>query len=514
MAKSNGKSAAAKVAAAANSDALKSSVDFFLDDLPKTLFPLHTNRILIEHGKAEIEEYIAKCLDKSDIAYGFIPQQRVYASKSGGYLRRTVKLDAVSEYFIYDLVWRNKGRFRKPHENHKSHYGYRIESGIPITATNAYRGFKGAIAEYSAKYAHSLGVDVASYFNNIYHHDLVSWFGEIGAEEHDTESFGQFLREINSGRSLDCLPQGLYPTKMVGNDFLRFVDNHHAIESDRLVRFMDDIHIFSDSDVAIENDFQTIQQLLGSRGLSVNPRKTTTNSATSTQLEEEIDAVKAMLLARRRMMVVAGYDDAGDEIQEEITVKWPLSQKEIDYIEKILALPDIDEEDAELILTIMRKHAIKVESRLPYIIEKFPHLSKNVFSFCAYVKDKESLADMLINRLKDPNQIQEYQLFWFAAMLESYLMATSKTSSLISLLLKHRSATGISKSRVLEIRDTRFGLQDARDTHLLSGTTDWLSWASAIGSTSLKPTSRNHKLTYFGKASNMNNLIAAIVMKI
>ena len=513
MAAKTGKEEAAKLAASASADPIESTRDFFLDDLPRTLFPLTTNRVLVENGENEIKEHIAKCLDKKNEAFGFIPQQRVYASKSGGYLRRTVKLDVVAEYFIYDLVWRNKGRFRKPHQSDKSHYGYRFESKVPITATSAYRGFKGAISEHSVAYSHSMGVDVASYFNGLYHHDLVGWFAELGVDDKDYEAFGQFLREINSGRSLDCLPQGLYPTKMIGNDFLRYIDNHHAIESDKLVRFMDDIHVFSNSENAIENDFQTIQQLLGSKGLSVNPRKTTTNSASSTEMDKEIDAVKAALLERRRMMVTAGYDEHGNEIEHEITVKWPLSNEEIEYIDGLLASSEIEEEDAELILTIMRQYAVRVESRIPYMIERFPHLAKTLFSFCAHIKDYESLASAIMTRLQGPRQVQEFQLFWFGATLDAYLMGTSKASTLISLLLKHSSATSISKARVLEIQDARFGLQEARDTHLFSGTTDWLSWASAVGSIALKPASRNHKLTYFGKASNMNHLIAEIVKK-
>ena len=52
--------------------------------------------------------------------------------------------------------------------------------------------------------------DVASYFNSIYHHDLVAWFDERGASGDDAALLGRFLREINSGRSVDCLPQGIY----------------------------------------------------------------------------------------------------------------------------------------------------------------------------------------------------------------------------------------------------------------------------------------------------------------
>jgi hypothetical protein len=34
----------------------------------------------------------------------FLPQKRVFATKQGGHLRRTFKLDPVAEMFLYDLV--------------------------------------------------------------------------------------------------------------------------------------------------------------------------------------------------------------------------------------------------------------------------------------------------------------------------------------------------------------------------------------------------------------------------
>ena len=49
-------------------------------------------------------------------------------------------------------------------------------------------------------------------------------------EDADVIAFGGFLREINSGRSIDCLPQGLYPCKMIGSDFFRFIDNSSRLK--------------------------------------------------------------------------------------------------------------------------------------------------------------------------------------------------------------------------------------------------------------------------------------------
>jgi hypothetical protein len=486
---------------------------FYIDDFGKTLFPLKTNKELIIFGENEIKDHIKKCLDETDPSHTFLSQRKVYAAKAGAHLRRTVKLDAVSEYFIYDIIYRNKNTFRKPHSGNRVHYGYRIEGGAPIPASAAYKGFRGAISAHSATYKYFMSFDVASYFNSIYHHDLVSWFAELDVTPEDTEGFGQILREMNSGRSLDCLPQGLYPTKMIGNDFLRFIDNFNGIKSEKLVRFMDDIYVFSNREQNIMDDFQIIQRLLGDKGLSVNPQKTQRNSALHVHMQRNIDEIKKQLLEKRRFLMMEGYDEAGNPVYKEHTYKFPLTKKEIDYIDTILKQEHIEEEDAELILTIMRDHTSLVEKRLPDIMSSFPNLAKSVYSFCSSVKNKEIISDILLSIISADKQLMEFQLFWLGAMLEDYLMNNENTSQIISGLYNHRSATPITKAKVLEICDARFGLQDLRDEHLLSGQSDWLGWSSAIGSRSLKKISRNHKLKYFSHSSSFNKMVASIVDK-
>jgi hypothetical protein len=516
MTKSTKNDGASKKAKSSNKAApvkpsMTSTVDFYRDDLPRTLFPLHTNLFLIENGEAEIQEFIKKCLDGKEKAHAFLPQRRVYAAKPSFHLRRTVKLDVVSEYYLYDVVFRNRAKFRKPFVEYRQHFGYRFDSGSPISATSAYRAFKSAIAQYTSEFKHFISLDVASYFNSVYHHDLVNWIRELGVDEEEVGGFGQMLREINSGRSVDCLPQGLYPAKMIGNDFLRFVENYHGLKSDRIIRFMDDIYLFSNSEQTITNDFTLIQTLLGDKGLSVNPQKTSRTSAQHVNLEKQIDKAKEDLLKKRRIILEIGYGDQTET--KEFLLRKPLTREEIAYLTQILEQSEIDEEDAELVLTMMRKNTKRVEARLPDILRRFPNLSKSVHSFCSGIQDKEALADILVDILEASPRLMEFQLFWFAAILEDHLMATGKTSTLIDLIFNHASATAITKSRVLEIKDARFGLTELRGSILLTGQSDWLGWASAVGSRSLKPGSRNHTLKYFGNCSQMNHLIATIVMK-
>ena len=487
---------------------MRTSIEFFNYDYKSTLFPLETCSILVNNGAAEIEAYVQRCLSKEqpNEAYQFLAQTRVYAAKPQSHLRRTVKLDPVAEYFLYDIIFRNKSKFRKPFQNDKKHFGYRFEDGEPMPPTESYSGFKKSQVAYSAKYKYSLSFDVASYFNGIYHHDIVAWFANIGVDSTDVNSLGTYLRQSNSGRSIDCWPQGIYPAKMVGNDFLRFIEQHHAIKAKAVVRFMDDFVLFSDDQDSLSEDFFLIQKLLGQKGLSVNPSKTTRSNLNGVQVEKDVDEIKIALLSKRRIAANHAYLDDFEAAIEAIT----LNDMELNYIRNLLKADHLEEEDAELILGMFRDHTEEVVAHIGQFALTFPHLAKSIWSFCRYIDDKEFVGTFILDVCKSP-RLQEYQIFWFAWILQDFLMQTKHASELIDVLYNHKNATIISRSKILEIPDNRFGLSEMRDEHLVAGRSDWLAWASAIGHRNLPAISRNHKLEYFGNSSPMNHLIKSIV---
>ena len=92
---------------------MTATFDFIKADFAATLFPLKTNLLMAERHEAEVNDYIyQKILDDQNKADNFLPQQRVYATKPHGHLRRTLKLDPVAEYFLYDVCYRNRAIFR------------------------------------------------------------------------------------------------------------------------------------------------------------------------------------------------------------------------------------------------------------------------------------------------------------------------------------------------------------------------------------------------------------------
>ncbi len=277
------------------------TVNYFKNDFPRGLFPLNTNQIIIENSASSLSQYIyEKILNKQEKEHHFLPQIKCYAAKHGLHLRRTIKLDPVAEFYIYDLIERNRTSFGKNYSSNRLSFGHRFKDGKPIPLSSAYREFKRSIYRANKEYEYGLKLDIASYFNSIYHHDLVKWFDNGSRSQPDVEGLGQFLREINSGRTVDCLPQGIHPCKVIGAEFLNFIDNTQILKSELILRFMDDIYLFSNSQYKLDNDFISIQQLAGEKGLNFNNSKTQQGKLALEDIDTHIEEVRKQLLWARK----------------------------------------------------------------------------------------------------------------------------------------------------------------------------------------------------------------------
>ncbi len=482
------------------------TASFFMADQARSLFPLNTNQILVARWRKAIDEFVYQHVLKGDEEVGFLPQQHVYAAKPRHHLRRTVKLDPVAEYYVYDLVFRNRHAFRKPFTRTRRFYGYRFEGGLPVPGSVAYKSYSDDLRKARKKWKYALSFDVAAYFNTIYHHDLVKWFSDIGASPEDEAGFGQFLREINVGRSSDCLPQGIFPCKMIGSGFLVPIETSNRLQCASMLRFMDDFSLFDDSETTLTSDFVTLQKLLGDKGLSVNPSKTRLPGEKRGEPKRQIDKIRSDLLVRRgETLEASGMELSEDEEEPR------LETSELEFLLHLLRTEDLEEDDADLILVLMRDHSDEVTERFPDIVQRFPNLAKALHRFCAYFEDREWLAEVFATFLKSTQSPTEFQLFWFGKIAEDYLLQTSRASEVLIGLYGADGATPISRAKILEIPERRFGMADLREEFLKTGQSDWLSWASAVGSRTAKSSQRNHLLGYFAKASDMNRLVSDCV---
>ena len=141
-------------------------------------------------------------------------------------------------------------------------------------------------------------------------------------------------------------------------------------------------------------------------------------------------------------------------------------------------------------------------------LERFPSLSKTVYTYCRYLDDKTELSNLVKDFLKTSKNTTENQLFWLAKITEDYLMNPHNYAEIIYMLYNHTNATSLTKAKIFEIPEHRFGLPELRSEYLRAGTSDWLSWSAAVGCRKEIKIHRNYILEYFSKASPMNKLIS------
>lgn len=495
-----------------------STAKFIEDDFKSSLFPLKTNFIMAQNHGTEIANYIyQKILNPECEGDNFLSQQRVYATKSKGHLRRTVKLDPVAEYFMYDLVFRNRSIFRPQVSDTRRSFGYRFQNGSLIPVSKAYVEYKLHLNECASKYKHNIQFDIASYFNSLYHHDLSHWFSSKDVSQIDKDAIGKFLREINTGRSVDFLPHGIYPCKMIGNEFLKVVDLSGTLKSAQIARFMDDFILFDDNPNILTQDFIKIQHLLGKFALNVNPSKTLYDYE-PLHLELKLSGINESLKQIVFDYVEVNTPSGVDLIEVESESKTPLSKEQVKELMLILKDDNLGESEAELLLKFLCTHS-ESESLLksiPILLGRFPNIIKQIYSICASITDKKGLSIAISNYLNNDSCFLEYHLFWTASLLEDYLQGEELYGESLMKIFEISSSSDfkIAKAKILEIPEQGFGFKEIRDDYLKTGQSDWLSWASAMGTRTLNVAERNYVLDYFSKGSPMNFLIASCVKKL
>lgn len=498
--------------------------EFFELDFMSGLFPLKTNKLMMENARVELADYVRRALSNlpGDAPYKLFGQERAHAAKPNQHLRRTIVLDPVCTFFIYDLVYRNRRAFDGRKKPDRISFGYRFIEGSPIAVHKAFGDYTRAINTERADFKHSLSFDIASYFNAIYHHDLTNWFANLrNVTPEDADAFGLFMREINSGRSIDFLPHGLYPTKMIGASFLGFIESSGEIKCACSLRFMDDIHLFDDSRETLVSDFLKIQDLLGGMALNVNAAKTTFDFRLAT-VNESASTIRLRLREilnddRQHSYFGSGSDWSEEDEDDDEDMHYgrdKISSEEISELEDLLLDARADEADVELILGILQENDTVPATVIPTLYLRFPNIAKQLYKLIAASDDKETIAGGFAGLLDSEAELLEYQLFWLAVIVEDHLNNTKEFGELVMGIYARSAPYEIVAAKVLEIPDQTFGLKAIRARILKSGASNWRSWASAMGARTLPAAERNHALGYFANGSPMNQLVANCVKKL
>lgn len=346
-----------------------SVTNFIEEDSPRGLFPLDSQLLYAKHGAKALSDYIEKGIfNQADPAKAFLNAPICYALKDARHMRKVLGLDPISTYFLYSFVHKHaREHFQTVAPSDKRRYGYAFKNRRPLSPSEQYHEFRRRSYELRIEYPYFAKVDIGNCFNCFYHHD-VQQFIETHISDQAGAQMGQFLREINSGTSVNCFPQGTYPAKAIGNIFLSFVEENARFKSPGIIRFLDDICFFAREQETIFEDIYKLQELLGIHNLSLNAQKTEIGSLNEHRDLKKVDAIKKRLLAKRELR--RSYDDGSEQSEE-------LEEFEKEYLEDLINQDVVPEEDVELAITFVddKDTVMRV---LTLVCDQHPHLIKHV----------------------------------------------------------------------------------------------------------------------------------------
>jgi hypothetical protein len=476
---------------------------FVEEDNPRGMFPLNSTSLYITYGEKHINDYIyGEVLDPSKTGASFIPAPVCYSMKDAFHLRKLLGLDPISMYYMYDLVLRNAAtHYQQSKPSPRRRYGYAFKRKRPLSPSDQYHDFRRAKYDLKSEYNYFAKVDISNCFNSFYHHSLVQHVEELLSPT-DGAQVGQFLREINSGTSVNCFPQGIYPAKTIGNFYLSFIEESMELRSSAIIRFLDDIYFFSNEPNDVETDVVVLQQLIGQHSLHLNSKKTQFGSPDTDLDERKIDAVKKRLLRKREEAV--GYDGEGDpEID--------LEEAEKDYLEQIIDEDDVAEEDVELALSLIDETTTIVRL-VELVCERYPQLIKHVHRLITTktVEDEGACWELFSERVKRKD-ITEFELFWLSKIVVDRYLFNETSSDLLIKITKHPNATPFVKAVILESEHNGFGFLDLKISHLRSSPANITGIAALMGIRKAVKSKRNHVCGYVAKSGPHMNVYSEIV---
>lgn len=483
----------------------KDTINFVSEDNKKSLFPLKSTDRYIELGADQLRNLIYKSIfDKSKQSDSFSTCPIVYALKDNRHLRRMLFLDPIASFYIYDFLMRNSKLFQIDIKKRKrKYYGYALKNKKALSPFIQYHTFRKRKYELKSEYRYFAKADISNCFNSFYHHDVVSHIRSHLPED-EAIQFGQFLREINAGTSINCFPQGIYPAKSIGNNYLSFCESSFELKSAAIIRFLDDFFFFDDNISVIEQDIIVLQQLLGARGLSLNEGKTKFGSKSSDFEEKKLDSIKKSLLAKREETF------SYDESQEENVI---LDLEEVEYLKNILKSRDVAEEDVELALSLFEQDEEEAEVLIDIVFNRYPNLIKNLHKHMRDIEDDGELWSAIKKKIAT-DFLTEYELFWLVRSIIDIYTFDENSAELLFAVFKHPCSSPIVKAAILEFTDNRYGLEDLKLQQLRSGAEGIIASSAVAGLEKLERSKRNQNFKYISKSSQYLHTLCNIMSKV
>lgn len=283
----------------------------------------------------------------------------------------------------------------------------------PSTAYNEFISYQSSLCE-SGEYSYIVETDVANYFERIYHHKLWNLLEGLNCDEEIVAALAQLLRKWNEGISYG-IPQGLWPSDLLGNIYLHDLDVTMKSERVQFIRNVDDIRVFCKTETDAKLALIKINQTLRSLGLNIQPSKTFIHKIDDFYhgIHIFLDRMERLKLANKNIII--NFDPYFNEfkmIEGEIT-------------EETFELIGLDELFDSAIQEPLKEQEIKFclgayahfqkPAAISFCLDNFgnlPHLSSYFINYLTSLDYNSNVASHILEFLKSELNLYSWQEMW------------------------------------------------------------------------------------------------------
>lgn len=400
---------------AAKQAIVDSNTDFIIDKLGIEILKEYKSRFIdqlknkIINSESEGNEYEPLPLERIDVPKkyftlrpGALPEiiDRIYYQALCNALAPTIEnnLMGIDDKVVFSYRLSNK-----------NDDGYMFIE--PSVAYNDFISYQNSLCENN-DFSYVLETDIADYFERIYHHNLKNLLDGFNCDPEIVIALAKLLRKWTEGVSYG-IPQGIWPSDLLGNAYLHYLDVAMISDEYKYIRYVDDIRVFCKNEIIAKKALMKITQTIRPMGLNLQPAKTYIIKKDSFCTKIRPFYEKLGELKERHEKIIVNFDPYFNEFEFTEVPEEPLEIRGLDDLFESATIYPINEQELKFCLNAYTytRQPNAVSFCLDHLSD-LPHLSSYFINYLTSLGYDQEISQKILIFIESEENIYQWQEMW------------------------------------------------------------------------------------------------------
>jgi hypothetical protein len=386
-------------------------------------------------------------------------------------------------------------------------FSYRLEDPLGKemfgSPSESYAAFSSRLTELceEGKHEYVVEADVAAYFEHVYHHVLVNTLRAFRCDPLVVDALEILLRKWRDGVSFG-IPQGLWPSDLLGNLYLHPLDDQMVLDKWEYLRYVDDIRVFTSTKTEAKKVLVSMSKKLARLGLTLNSAKTQIllRDEFCGKLRPGSEKLQTLVAKRRDFLKALNpyFSEFGPPSEN------PLEPEDIDLILEIMrdatTQHPMNEGDLKFALkALFGSSEDEAKATALNLLVEYPHMTSYIINYLASAGHDEKVASALVAFLGSAENIYEWQEMWILRYFFTAKRLPKDLHTTLRQIAVDRNKSNACRCVAIHLLGELGNAEDWRALKEQFNTEDsnWVRSYLVLGTRQLPRDERNHDYLYW-----------------